>query len=61
MADTLNELTTAIFWKDGAVEPDAMLVDSNHEAFEQISSMGTANRLSAAYRRPGVGDDLRRQ
>ena len=63
MADTVNELATAICWKDGVVEPDAMLVDSNHAAFEQtiVSNMGTVSRLSAAYRRPGVDDDLHRQ
>ena len=35
MADTVNEFTTAICWKEGAVEADAMLVDGNHAAFEQ--------------------------
>jgi len=30
----MNEFTTAIFWKDGAVELDAMLVDSNQATFE---------------------------
>ena len=38
-------------------------VESNRGAFDRplISNMGTASRLSAAYRRPGEGDDLHRQ
>ena len=35
MAETVNELATAICWKEGAIEADAMLVDGNHAAFEQ--------------------------
>ena len=33
--DTVNECTTAVCWKECVVEPDAMLIDSNHAAFEQ--------------------------
>ena len=38
-------------------------VESNRGAFDRplISNMGTARRLSAAYRRPGEGDDLHRR
>jgi hypothetical protein len=63
MADTVYEFTIAICRKEGAVEPDAMLVDSNRVAFEQIIDFerGHRDRLSAAYRKPGVGDDLHRQ
>ena len=41
----------------------ALPVESNRGAFDRplISNMGTASRLSAAYRRPGEGDDLHRQ
>src|SRR5260221_6619898 len=61
IADTVNEFTTAICWKS-AVEPGAMLVDSNHAAFEQTIDFKHGHREpSAAYRRPGEGDDLRRQ
>jgi hypothetical protein len=61
--DLVYEFNTAICKKEGAVELDAMPVDSNRGAFDGplISNMGTASRLSAAYRRPGVGDDLHRQ
>jgi hypothetical protein len=31
---TVNESTTAVCRKKGVVEPDAMLIDSNHAAFE---------------------------
>jgi hypothetical protein len=59
----MNEFTTAIFWKDGAVEPDAM----RSIAIRQLSNrpltlnLGTANRLCGVLTTPGVGDDLRRQ
>jgi len=35
MADTVNEFTTAICWKQAAVEPDATPVDGSRAAFEQ--------------------------
>ena len=63
MADTVNDLTTAIGRKQGAVEPDeccsvAIARLSNRSL---ISNVGTASCLSAAERRPGVSDDLHRQ
>ena len=57
MADTVHELATAICWKDGAVGPDARLVDSDHAAFEQTIVSSMARGAPTA----GVGDDLRRQ
>ena len=62
MADTVHELATAICWKDGAVGPDARLVDSDHAAFEQtiVSSMAREPSVCGAPT-AGVGDDLRRQ
>ena len=54
MADTVNELPTAIGRKQGAVEPDeccsiAIARLSNNSL---ISNVGTANRLFAAYHDP---------
>jgi hypothetical protein len=41
----MNEFTTtAIFWKDGAAELDAMLVDSNHAASEQTIDFELGHR-----------------
>ena len=62
-AATVNEFTAAICWKQSAVEPDALWSIAITQLWNRplISNMGTANRLPAAYRRPGVGDDLRRQ
>jgi hypothetical protein len=48
----MNEFTTAIFWKDGAVEPDAMLVDSNHAAFEQTIDFKHGHREPSVRRIP---------
>ena len=45
MADTVHELATAICWKDGAVGPDAMLVDSDHAAFEQTIDFKHGHRV----------------
>src|ERR1700730_5781871 len=63
IAATVNEFTAAICWKQSAVEPDALWSIAITQLWHRplISNMGTANRLPAAYRRPGVGDDLRRQ
>jgi hypothetical protein len=44
MADTVYEFTIAICRKEGAVEPDAMLVDSNRVAFEQTINFERGHR-----------------
>src|SRR5216683_661667 len=60
IAATVNEFTTAICWKQSAVEPDALSIAN--APFEQTIDLKHGHREpSAAYRRPGVGDDLRRQ
>ena len=48
MMDTVNECTTAVCWKECVVEPDAMLIDSNHAAFEQ------AIDFKHGHRKPSV-------
>jgi hypothetical protein len=48
MADTVNEFTTAICRKEGAVETDAMLVDSNLVAFEQTIDFKRGHREPSA-------------
>ena len=50
--DAVNEFTTAGCWKEGAVEPDAMLIDSNHAAFEQIIDFKHGHRKPLAYAVP---------
>src|SRR2546430_5705226 len=62
IADTVNEFITAICWEQSAVEPDAL----RPIAITQLSNRPLIfkhghREPSAAYRRPGVGDDLRRQ
>ena len=47
----MNEFTTAIFWKGGAVESDAMLVDSNHAAFGQTVDFKLGDRELSLLRR----------
>src|SRR5258708_29059964 len=47
IADTMNEFTTAICWKQSAVEPDAPWSIAITQLSDRplISNMGTANRL----------------
>ena len=49
MADTVYEFTIAICRKEGAVEPDATLVDSNRVAFEQSIDFERGRREPSVY------------